>query len=769
MNFILDQHYLDAIQEGRFSFAYGLNPFLAAAIVIGLVAAVWLLYRKTTRALSPGWKTTLIGLRSLVLILLFLCLLRPVVTTEQVIPQESYLAVLVDDSQSMSIEDLAGPQSRASAVSDLLFGSRGILDPLSESFQVRTFRFDKSTQRVTDASGLTAAGTASSIDQALQYVDDQLSGLALGGIVLLSDGADNDGIDPVARAQGFGARQIPIFTVGVGQENIPQDISIVDVSAAKTVLEGSVFNVDVALSNQGYEGQQVELSIMDGDTVVTSKPVVLGPNNSTRRFDLELTPEREEAIVYRLHVAEQEGEIVLQNNSYSFLVDNSAKPPLDILYVDGHPHNEYKFIRRAVEGDTSLRLATYLQTGPGKFYRQGIKTPLELNSGFPDNIEDLYQYEGIILGDISKDFFTDAQLTMIQNFVAERGGGLLVTGLMDDLFVDTTLADILPVTLVGSSFLPQSLQGGTTRGTHPTGELFAPQLTNAGEYSELLRLHSDDAENLRLWRQMPPLQGIYVTGRAKPGATVLIEHPLLQFQNQLLPVIATQRYGSGRSMSITSASTWRWQMLLPVADQSHERIWRQMLRWLSVSALDRVSVSFDRELYHVGDQVNVSATVRDIDYKPDNNASVWVHMVDPEGNTQDSAMEWSIDEDGVYRSSFGVQSEGVFNLLIDVPSAAGEADRSATERSTAFVVTPSLREFSSAGRDTGLLQRIAAASGGRYYNIENTGQLASEITYTPNAYSREVQEDLWDTPLLLMLLILLLCADWVARRFKGLS
>src|SRR5690606_29932711 len=100
----------------------------------------------------------------------------------------------------------------------------GILEPLAESFQVRTFRFDKETRRITDSEGLTSSGTASGIDQALHYVDEQLSGLALGGIVLLTDGADNSDTDPVNTAQGFGAREIPIFTVGVGQENIPQDV-----------------------------------------------------------------------------------------------------------------------------------------------------------------------------------------------------------------------------------------------------------------------------------------------------------------------------------------------------------------------------------------------------------------------------------------------------------------------------------------------------------------------------------------------------------------
>lgn len=769
MNFFFDQYLLDAIAQGQFTFGYGISPWLFLLLVVGLVALVWALYRKTTRTLPPAWKVLLISLRSAVLIILLFCLLRPVVSVQQVIPQETYLAILIDDSQSMSIRDLAGSQSRDEAVKELLYGDADLTASLGESFQVRTFRFDKRTQRVKESGELEAGGTASSIDQALQYVDNQLSGLALGGILLISDGADNEGVDPIPTAQQFGAREIPIFTVGIGQERIPRDVGIVDVNTAKTVLEGSVFTVDVALSNDGYASQQVALRIFDGDMEVSSKQVALGPDGSTRRFDLELTPERREAIVYRLEVAEQIDEIVLENNSYSFLVDNSEKPSLDILYVDGHPRNEFKFIRRAIETDPSLRLASYLQTGPGKFYRQGIESPLELSRGFPETIEELYKYEAIVLGDIDKEFFSDEQLELLDTFVAERGGGLMVAGMIDDLFVDTPLADILPVTLIESNLLPSNLRGGITRGSHPTGELFKPQLSNAGEFSELLRLSGDDAENARLWSSMPDLQGIYVAGRAKPGATVLMSHPLLQFQGQRLPLIATQRYGSGRSISLTSASTWRWQMMMPAADQSHERIWRQMLRWLSFSALERVSVQFDREFYHVGDIVNVRATVRDMYYDSDNSASVWLHLTDPQGEVIDRSMVWDIDEQGVYEASFEVQAEGVYDVFVDVASAAGESDRSETEKMTAFVVTPSLREFSAAGQDAALLQRIAAASAGRYYNLEQSAQLATDIRHTPNAFTRQVQEDLWDRPFVLALLILLLCVDWMARRYKGLS
>ncbi|MDA1372225.1 MAG: hypothetical protein O2971_15860 [Proteobacteria bacterium] len=759
---------LTAFQEGNFSFAYGISPYLFGLFVILIVVGVWATYLKTTRPLSRAWKSFFIATRSSVLVILLFCLLRPVITTQQVSPQETYLGVLIDDSQSMSIADLAGGQTRRQAVAEQFF-ENGLLDELAESFQIRSFRFDKETQRIAGIDGLTEAGTASSINQALSYVEDQLNGLPLGGLVLVSDGADNSEIDPVIKAQEFGNRTIPIFTVGVGQEDIPEDIGIVDVTAAKTVLEGSVFNVQVALNHQGFEGQEVQLTVMDGEELVESRTVILGVAGVPRRFDLELTPERPELIVYDLQVELQSGEIIEQNNHYSFLVDNTEKPALDILYLEGHPRNEYKFIRRAVEDDTSLRMATYLQTGPEKYYRQGIESPTELSSGFPESKEALYEYEAIILGDIEKSFFNADQLQMLEDFVAERGGGFLMSGMVDEEFINTPIADILPITLVEENFLQPHLRGGIRRGDHPTGELFYPRLTNNGEFSPLMRLASEDAQNRTLWSQLPELQGVYVTGRIKPGATVLLEHPILNYQDQALPIIASQRYGSGRSISVTTASSWRWQMMMESADQSHETIWRQLLRWLAVSAPERITIEFDREFYNVGDEVNITTRVLNDQYEPDNDATLWMQSTDPLDQVTDTPMEWDIEEDGVYRASFTVEDEGVFSLLVDVASAAGNASADSSEKRAAFVVTPSLREYTNAEMDSGLLARIANASGGSYFNLADSANLADTIEFTPNAYSREVQIDLWDQPWLLALLILLMCVDWIARRMRGLS
>lgn len=767
MSFFPDASTIQAIQNGQFSFAYGPHPLLAILLFLVLPALVWLLYRSTTRPLSPRWKALLITLRSLIAMILLFMLLRPVITTWQVEPQETYLAVLVDDSQSMQITDLEGQQRRLDVITEQLYGDDGILAPLSERYQVRTFAFSDQVRRISDASELSAEGNASGLDQALTQVREQLGGLPLSAVVLISDGADNADADPLLSAREFGADQVPIFTVGAGQTQIPLDIGITDVSAASTILDNTVFDVQVNLAQQGFAGRPVRLRIMDGETEVAAQSIVLGPDGSSRRYELEVSPERREPILYELQVDELDEEIILQNNRYQFLVDNSERPPLNILYVDGHPRNEFKFIRRAAEGDESLRLASYLQTGPGRFYRQGINTPTELSDGFPASAEELFKYDAVVMGDIGREFFSDAQLTLLQDFVAERGGGVLMAGMLDDALADSVLGDILPVTPVRSETLPAFLQGGLRRGNHATGELFAPRLTSAGEFSPLLRLDSDDAVNRRLWSELPALQGIYVTGRPKPGASVLLEHPSLQYQNQAVPLMATQRYGSGRSMALTTASTWRWQMLMSSEDDSHQRIWRQSLRWLAQDAPARVSISFDRQFYNAGDEVVVSATVLDAEYEPDNNALLYLQRTDPLGDVSDVAMTWDIDDNGVYRSRFNADAEGIHRVLVDVASAAGTGIE--TEKQAAFVVTPSLREYNNAGLDSAMLSRIADASGGRYYDLPQIRQLVNDIEHVPGAFSREVQEDLWDLPFLLALLIVLMSLDWMARRYRGLS
>jgi uncharacterized membrane protein len=762
---LIQSHYLQAITEGNFAFAVsiGLWGILAGALL--LIALAFWFYRKTTRPLTLPWKTFFITLRACTLLLLGFCLLEPGVLVSEVVPQETYVAVLVDDSQSMTIADQPSLPSRHQQTVDLLYNEDAIIGRLSETFQVRTYKFSDVAQRLAGPEGLAQDGGRSAIAAGVRHVMGELSSFPMAGLVLVSDGADNADEDPLQSLQVLKEKQVPVYTVGVGAEDIDRDINIVDVNAAKSLLEGSVYTVQVNVGQQGYQGQQAKLSISSNGVEVAQQSVALADNGVVKRYTLELTPEKEEILVYKVAIEEKAGETIKQNNEQSFFIDNRRKKPLDVLYIEGQPRNEYKFIRRALDGEESLRLATYLQTGPRKYLRQGINSPNELESGFPLTAENLFKYEAIVFGNLSRSFFNDEQLELVKEFVAKRGGGFLMVGAIDEAFVDSALADALPVELLREMALPPHLQGGYRRGEHPTGAAFPVRLTRDGEYSPILRLDSDDKKNRELWRQMPTLEGTYVTGRAKPGASVLIEHPVLNYQGQALPVMTLQRYGAGRSMMLSTASTWRWQMLMSHEDQSHERLWRQWLRWLATGSQQRVAINIDRSAYNVGDTVDVSVQLLNEEFEPDNDGLLWLQVTNPDGDVNELPMTWQIDKEGTYVSSFEVDKEGVFDLNVKVPSDVDDN----LQAQTPIIVTPSRREFLQASMDGGLLRRMAESSNGKFYTSRTVNQLVDDITFSPNAYSRQEIHTLWDQPLFLLLLLTLLCIEWFARRYKGLS
>lgn len=747
------------------NFAFG-APVSAAVIIGGLLligGVVWLLYKKTTIAVPLRLKVLLMVLRAAALVVIGLCLLQPMLTSSKLVPQQGELAVVVDNSRSMTIRDLGDGRSRGEAAVDLLYGKNGLLERLQNDFQLRTFRIDAGSRPISGAQDLTFTASRTSLAEGLRDASQTLQGLPLTGLILISDGADNGHEDPMEAVQILKTRDIPVFAVGVGRSVIARDREITRVTSARTVLEGAVFDVNVTVRSRGYGEHEFEILIEEGDKVVASQKVKPGPSGSAQRYSLELTPEGEGPRIYVVRIPEEPDEIITANNQRRFLI-NQERKRADILYVEGHPRNEYKFIRRAVEADQSLRLVTYLKTGPHEFLRQGIDSPQELGDGFPRKKEDLYCYAAVIFGDIAPNFFSTDQLAMMREFVSERGGGLLMLGgttAFDESFMGTPIADTLPVMLAPAAQLPPQLQGGAQQ---PTGRKFTLRLTPAGEQEAMLRLGPAGEVNRQLWEKMPQLQGINVTGPAKPGATVLAEHPTLSFRGKPLPVIAYQRYGRGRTMVITTASTWRWQMLLPHEDFSHERFWRQVLRWLA-AAPSSVDLNLNQDSYAPGDQVKVRAGVSDRAYAPVNEATVWLKTTDPAGTIQDVPLQWAIEEDGIYTGVFNAGRAGIHRIEVAATLPSGEV----SQASTAILVAESDAEFIDAGMDAALLQKMADSSGGRFYTAEKSKQLINDLKRRQKAATVEIQQDIWDTPLVLLTLLTLLTLEWWFRRRKGMS
>lgn len=746
---------------GRLSFGTPVHLAVMIGGLAALIGLVWILYRKTTIAAGGRLKVFLITLRSSVLAALLLCLLQPMLITSMPVPQQNDIAVLVDNSRSMTIRDMEDGRSRGDIAVDLLYGENGLMDRLRNDFQLHAFRIGTGSHPVSGPEDLTFADAGTSLADGLKQVIQALKGLPLSALILISDGVDNSRQDPIREAQILKALDIPVFTVGMGQTAIPKDREITRVTAARTVMEESIFDVNVTVRNRGYAEGEFDILIEEGDRVVASAKVQAGQSHATQRYTLELTAEDEGPRVYVVRIPEAEDETILQNNRRAFLV-NEARKKSDVLYIEGHPRNEYKFIRRAVEGDKTLRLVTYLKTGPQKFLRQGIGSPQELANGFPEKKEDLCKYAAIIFGDIPKSFFSTDQLAMTREFVSERGGGFLMLGgttAFEEGFFDSPIADVLAVTLPDPAQLPSQLR------ERADSEKFSLRLTAEGEHTAMLRLGPDGAMNRQLWQKMPQLQGINVTGRVKPGATVLAVHPTLNLRNEPLPVIAHEQYGRGRSMVITTASTWRWQMLLPHEDMSHERFWRQVLRWLAAPAPSPIELILDKDSYGAGERVNVRVRVLNRAYAPVNDATVWLKLTDSEGTIQDVQLEWAIEDDGIYSGGFNVRNNGIHKIEVAATSPSGEVQ----EASTHFLVMEPIAEFIDAGLDAALLKTLAGASGGKFYTDNNADRLVNDLKHLQKVVPVDVEQDLWHMPITLFLLCGLFALEWLIRRRKGMS
>ena len=289
------------------------------------------------------------------------------------------------------------------------------------------FGFDRNARLISGPGDLSFTGARTYTAEGLQHVAEAMKGLPLEALVLVTDGVDNGNEDPLRMAGILNARNTPVHVIGIGADTTVNDIEIERVGTSGSILEGGIFEVQITVVSRGNAGRESDLLIEAGEDVVSAKKIVLGPDGMPQRYTLQLTPEKEGALVYTARIPVQKDEIIKENNQFPFLVDNQKKRT-EILYVEGHPRNEYKFIRRAAGADTAVRLKTYLMTGPQKFLRQDIDSAMELSRGYPTSEAALFEFDAVIFGDIPRNFFTDDQLALTREFVSRRGGGFLMLG-----------------------------------------------------------------------------------------------------------------------------------------------------------------------------------------------------------------------------------------------------------------------------------------------------------------------------------------------------
>ena len=741
-------------QQGEFALRASWLGYLAL-IVAGAAAFLTLRTYSHVRGNSrPRDRMILAATRVAVLAVLACCLLRPVLVLSTVVPQENFLGILIDDSRSMQIADMDETARLTFIEANFGAAESELVSGLSERFELRFFGFSNETDRLGGADEAQYAGTRTHLGQALALAHEELSGVPLSGLVVVTDGADNAEGGLGEALLPLQASGVPVFPVGVGREVYERDIQMSRVETPRRVLKGASLAVELVVTHRGYAGETVTVQVEDEGRIVGTEDIRLESDGDPQTVQIRFSANEEGPRLFSFRVSPRPGEMVTQNNLRQALIvveDHTEK----ILYFEGEPRWEVKYLLRGVEDDENLQVVLLQRTAENKFLRRNVDNPDELVGGFPRTRAELYEYQGLILGSIEASYFTPDQLRMIADFVNHRGGGLLMLGshrsFAEGGYAGTPVADVLPVVLDPS------------RGDGEEGffQAVSVETTRSGSTHPATLIAETETASVERWGTLPPVTIVNPITEVKPGATTLLTTP------EDLVVLSFQRYGAGKSMAFPVQDSWMWQMHadVPVEDLTHETYWRRLLRWLVDGVPDQVVTLLPRDRVEPGEVVTVLAEVGDDNYEELNNSSVVAIVSDPAGALVELPMEWTAEKDGEYRTTFTAAEEGFYDIRVEATSGADLIGED-----TAYLqVAPSDSEFYASTMRASLLERIAEETGGRFYTPETVGNLPDDIQYVGGGVTVVEERDLWDMPALLLLLVSLVLGEWGYRRYRGLA
>ncbi|MGA2881312.1 MAG: vWA domain-containing protein [Bryobacteraceae bacterium] len=737
---------------------------LVLLILAAAGALAWLIRSRLSQAapVMRGWRVWVIwGLQTLLAAILLVLLWQPAITIAELKPQQNIIAVLVDDSRSMAISE-DGSTRQAKAVQALESG--GALAGLNRSFQTRLYRVDDVPARIDNLNDLKPNAPSTRIGDSLKQLSEETSDLPIGAVVLLSDGDDNTGGISADAINALRARHIPVHTVGFGRERAAHDVELDDAVVAPRALADSRIAAKITLHQRGYAGAKMNLTIRDVSTggqskMLASRTITLGPDGNVQTETLMFDIGGAGARTLQIAAVPLAGEENTANNILTRVV-NVGSDPRRILYIEGEPRWEFKFIREAEEEDRMVQIVSMVRTSENKIYRQGISDPKELAAGFPARAEDLFGYQGLIIGSVEAGYFTPGQQELIREFVDRRGGGLLLLGgqfsLADGGWNASNLTDLFPTTLPTQSGTFHREADPRNGATHTTSEL-AP----AGVDSIITRLLDDPAANAAKWKNLPYLMDYQDPGTPKPGAAVLAN--MITPEGRKLPLLITENFGRGRTAIMASGGTWRWQMSSPLGDTAHHLFWQQLLRWVVSDTPGHVTASVPAQMLLDNGAVTLTADVRDQQYNPAPDAKVEAHILGPSGVSALVEMSPVPDSPGQFQAAWSAPKTGSYLTEVTAQRNATELGRDVLT----FQRMDGVAENFHTEQNRDLLERLATQTGGQYWKPADLGKLAAAIPFSEAGVTMRETKDLWDLPLVFLVLLLLRFSEWWLRRKWG--
>jgi hypothetical protein len=785
----VSKDFLQHLEDARLTVQRPAVLWLGLALLVPLAVLIYRRQRQNLSSIPQPLIASLSAIRVLILALLVVVLAGPFLKIDHKNERKPIVALLLDHSQSMGLP--AGPfpsesetQRMAQAagyatangqldsetrralgnlsrvkLTHAVLESSGerLLEPVSAKYDLRCYAFSKVlTPLPLDAAHPHFAeppnpgGPASHIGDVIGQVLDEAAGQPVAGVVLFSDGQNTGGRSVAEVAHAAADAGVPIYTVPAGSATRLRDVSVVDVFTSGLVSVGDTAQVAVTVESQGFDGRPVKVELREGETLVDSKDLVL---RGSEQQQIELSFQAKEPGTHYLTVSvppqPEEPESLRSNNSDIALVRVSDEK-IKVLYVEGQPRWDFRFLKNAVRRDHGL--AGRLGPQPEILLETELRRRSRgYSAALPGTLDELAQYHTVVLGDASPELLTPSFVKLLAEAVRERGVGLIVAAgpLAIPHRFDESLTELLPVRL-------RARAAGLEA---PVYKPFRLELSADGAVHEAMRLYDDPGRNQNVWSVMPPYYWCAAVERASPAATVLAWNPSIQTRYGKLPLVAYQYAGKGKVLFVATDSTWLWRQ--NVGDRFFYKFWGQGIRF--VSRRDDAGPKKSR------------LEVRPLRAQPGEQAQIELLAVTPDGTpriepklgvrilgTTAQTVELTADPatKGRYLGRFTPQSTGDYRVVFDTSFEPVEAK-------LRVQVAPEELRHPNVNRPT--LELLANTSGGRLVELPDLATIPERLKGDSRFTELHREATIWDNWLTLVLLVGLYSVDVGLRRLMGLS
>jgi hypothetical protein len=738
---------------------------LLFAAAIALVAVVWYLYRRDAVELPRPVGIGVALLRTIALAGLLVFFLGIERRTTREIVHNSQVAVLLDVSQSMGLSDgddaaAADASTRIAEVASLLADSPLVAE-LRQTHDVNVARFDRevepiatlpkqssrhapravarnpdspngdansaadvadgTTQRVPGvpatlnwSAELQPRGVETRLGQALA---DQLRlyrNAPLAGIVVISDGAQNAGVEPSAAIEAARDAGVPIFTVGVGSTEVPRNIALRDLVVPARAFPGDILDVTGYVQANGYAGRLVDVELVrrksgdaaGGGTLVATEQIVVGSDHEMVPVSFAVEPDEVGTFIYQLRLAAPPDDGNPRDNLREAEVAVVERKTRVLLFAGG-PMRDYQYLRNQLYRDRTMIVDVLLQTA-----QPGISQETnEILDRFPSTPDQLYQYDCIVAFDPDWTQLDADQVELLEKWIAEEAGGLIAVAgpIYTAKWIRSADHDSI------RDFYPVSFQERLTLlddGQFGSDTPWPLAFDRAGREARFLWLEKTAEESQAAWDRFPGVYGYYSVKREKPGASVYarFSDPEAGFSNQRPVYMAGQFYGAGQVFYLGSGELWRLRRVDPAY---FEVLYTKLIRHVSQGRIlrgsSRGSLLVERDRYELGETVVVRARLADAQHEPLTDDNVVAQLLRPDGITEPVKLSAEIERPGMYFGQVTLFQEGTYQLALSVPNS----DEEPLNRH--FQVRVPDLERTHAERNEKLLVEIAQATGGVYY------------------------------------------------------